>query len=66
MPLGTAVGSEQVVLETGQMLKGLPSNQTVDQVEVRGDQRKLGGEGESPDFFLFLWREKLQLDFRWP
>lgn len=44
---------------SGQMLIGVPSNQTVDQVEVRGDQRKFGGEDESPDFFLFLWREKL-------
>lgn len=45
------------------MLKVLPSNRTVDQVGVKGDQRKLGGEDESPDF-LCLLREKLQLDFR--
>lgn len=38
------------------MLKVLPSNQTVDQVEVRNDQQKLGGKDESPGFFLFLWR----------
>lgn len=45
--------------DSGQMLKILPSNQTVDQVEVRGDQQKCGGEDESSDFLLFLWREKL-------
>lgn len=41
------------------MLKSLPSNQTVDQVEEGGDQKKPGREDEGPDFFLFLWREKL-------
>lgn len=46
------------------MLKVLPSNQTVDQVEVRGDHQELGGKDENPDFLLFLWREKLSLDFR--
>lgn len=36
-----------------QMLKVLPSNQTVDQVEVRSDQQKLGGKMRTQASFCF-------------